>query len=648
MSERKHAALQNETQQISRALPTQQSQLVQLNDEQEVISTLLSGVSECDETDPESYATARPKRAVLYLRVSTVSQVKTDFDPEGISIPAQRRSCENKAQQLGIQVVDEYVEPGKTATSMDKRVEFQAMLERIRTMRDVDYVIVYKLSRMNRNRIEDGIVVGMLRQYGVSLLSATESIDDTPAGRFMHGVLAAMNQYRSEEDGADIKYKMSEKARKGGTLGRAPLGYRNERIRFEGREVRTVVLDEDRAPLIRLAFELYATGEWSLEELSAELTKRGLVTRPGRYAPTVVSTSKLQTMLKDRYYIGFVSYKGQEYEGRHEPLVSLELFERVQQVIVERSRGTRKRKHHHYLKGTLWCGRCDVNGVESRLVYSPVMNRHGATFEYFVCRTTKAGRCDARYFDTQLIEEAVEREYAAITFPPEMLTKVKEALSVTLADVETATRLRHQQLKTELARLDVEEDNLLDLSARGGSESSNAKIRRRLNALDEKRRALQKELDTAVVDLSNGAKLVEYGARLLSNVAALYRKCNDEQRTLLNQAIFDRIYIDEDRIVRVEYSEPFDELVQAKIAWERSRAAQGAGDAAGAPEVPEDGHEHKRTRFRAFCPEPGSTRSSKGILAHLFVGEGSPNSLMVELQGLEPWASSMPWKRSTT
>src|SRR5438046_3042315 len=87
--------------------------------------------------------------AVLYLRVSTPSQVNTDYDPEGISIPAQREACLRKAAQLGVQVMEEYIEPGKTATSMDKRPAFQAMLERIRTQRDVNYVIVYKLSRMN-------------------------------------------------------------------------------------------------------------------------------------------------------------------------------------------------------------------------------------------------------------------------------------------------------------------------------------------------------------------------------------------------------------------------------------------------------------------------------------------------------------------
>src|SRR5207244_12337821 len=135
-------------------------------------------------------------------------------------------------------------------------------------------------------------------------------------------------------------------AKRGGTLGRAKLGYLNVRERFEGREVRTVIVDPERAPFIPLAFELYATGEYSLERLSDELTTRGLRTRPGRYPGGPVSDSKLSVMLRDRYYLGIVTHNGAEYPGRHPALVSEELFERVQ-VLLEASgvSGERRRTH---------------------------------------------------------------------------------------------------------------------------------------------------------------------------------------------------------------------------------------------------------------------------------------------------------------
>src|SRR6266516_7399787 len=101
---------------------------------------------------------------------------------------------------------------------------------------------------MSRNRLDDAFVLTRLRKYKATLVSATESIDETPVGQLMHGILAAFNQYRSDEDGADIRYKMGEKAKRGGTLSRAKLGYMNIRDRFDGREVRTVAIDPDRAP----------------------------------------------------------------------------------------------------------------------------------------------------------------------------------------------------------------------------------------------------------------------------------------------------------------------------------------------------------------------------------------------------------------
>ncbi|GGM56287.1 recombinase family protein [Microbacterium saperdae] len=99
-----------------------------------------------------------------------------------------------------------------------------------------------------------------LQKRGVTLISATEQIDASPVGQLMHGILAAFNEYRSREDGADIAYKMGQKAKNGGTLGKAPLGYLNVTEMFEYRKVNTIVIDPERAPFIMLAFELYATG----------------------------------------------------------------------------------------------------------------------------------------------------------------------------------------------------------------------------------------------------------------------------------------------------------------------------------------------------------------------------------------------------
>lgn len=116
--------------------------------------------------------TTKIKEAVLYLRVSTPGQVHTDYDPEGISLPAQRKACTRKAEQLGMSVVGEYMEAGVSGRGTQHRLEFQKMLARIKTQQDVDCVIVHKLSRLARNRIDEALVMDQFNRLGVTLVSA--------------------------------------------------------------------------------------------------------------------------------------------------------------------------------------------------------------------------------------------------------------------------------------------------------------------------------------------------------------------------------------------------------------------------------------------------------------------------------------------
>lgn len=113
--------------------------------------------------------------------------------------------------------------------------------------------------------------------------------------------------------------------------------------RVDGGNIGIVILDPERD---------------TLDELADELADRGLTSKPGRYPPRPVTVSGLQKLLRDRYYLGYVTYKGEEIPGRHEPLVTSDLFERVQRVMDARSgAGVRQRHHHHYLRAhreTTW------------------------------------------------------------------------------------------------------------------------------------------------------------------------------------------------------------------------------------------------------------------------------------------------------
>ncbi len=133
------------------------------------------------------------------------------------------------------------------------------------------------------------------------------------------------------------------------------------------------------------AFELYASGDYSIDRLEASMADLGLTTRPsGRYPQELpVSDSRLHRMLRDPYYAGWVVVEGQLVHGRHEPIVGQALFDRVQDVLAARSSGgSRDRILQHYLKGMLFCERCHRAGRIARLIYTEARGRTG---QYYRC-----------------------------------------------------------------------------------------------------------------------------------------------------------------------------------------------------------------------------------------------------------------------
>jgi site-specific DNA recombinase len=135
--------------------------------------------------------------------------------------------------------------------------------------RDLDYVIVHKVDRLARNRYVDATITYALHRAGVELISVTENIDDTPFGRFMHAISAANAEFYSANLAAEAKKGLIQKAKAGGTPTRAPIGYLNVRKLIDGREVRTVEIDPDRAPHVRWAFAAYGSGAYTLDTLQA-------------------------------------------------------------------------------------------------------------------------------------------------------------------------------------------------------------------------------------------------------------------------------------------------------------------------------------------------------------------------------------------
>src|SRR5512142_385716 len=159
-------------------------------------------------TSPASRPAAQAqaaKRAFIYLRVSSDSQVQTDYDPDGLSIGAQREAGEDKADQLHAEVVREVSDPGKSAyVDLHKRTGFLAMLDELKRCNQyeatrVDYVIVWSLSRWARNTVDHWQTRELVRQAGARIISITEPMagEDTASGFLYEGIVVTYNQYQS-------------------------------------------------------------------------------------------------------------------------------------------------------------------------------------------------------------------------------------------------------------------------------------------------------------------------------------------------------------------------------------------------------------------------------------------------------------------
>lgn len=352
--------------------------------------------------------------ALLYLRVSTQRQLRTDFGPEGLSIPAQRAACTQTAEREGITVAEEYIEPGRSGKSIAGRPILKQVLERAADP-NVTHLIVYELSRLARNRADDVQIVTKLAAHGVTLISATENVDATPVGQLTHGLLAAVNEYRSARDGADVAYKMKQKVEQGGTIGRAPIGYLNTIERRDGSIRRGIALDPGRAPLVCEAFTAFATDRYSYEQLRWHLFDRGLTRRTRQGEPAQpLSVGGISRLLSNRYYLGVTVYGRTERPGLHKPLVTSELFDRVAETLARRHTSRqRRRRHDHYLKGLLCCIHCLNAGYPSSLLrYTETARRSGQRFRYFYCAVRSTKDCH-----TYLPALSAEQHLVAIWTP---------------------------------------------------------------------------------------------------------------------------------------------------------------------------------------------------------------------------------------
>ena len=255
--------------------------------------------------------------------------------------------------------------------------------------------------------------------------------------KFMHGIKVLMAKNYIDNLSEETRKGMLEKAEQGIWPSAAPLGYRNVAAP-DGKRV--IEPDPQNAPLISRLFEWYATGRISLREAAKKARAAGL---SYRRSGTPVPMSTVHAVLRNRIYSGEFDWNEHVYQGRHEPLVSRELWERVQGVLDGRNAKKHRRgKHDFAFSGLIACGHCGCS------VVGEIKKQR---YVYYHCTGYK-GKCGEPYVREEVIENQFSDLLSTLTFDDEVLEWVREALRGSHADEKREHEAAIARLQAECDR----------------------------------------------------------------------------------------------------------------------------------------------------------------------------------------------------
>ena len=402
-------------------------------------------------------------KAVIYARYSSSSQREE-------SIEGQVKECAAFAERNGYMVIGTYADRAVSGTT-DNRPEFQRMIKDSKR-KQFDLVIVWKLDRFARNRYVSAKYKNQLKQNGVRVISANESISEGADGILLETMLEGMAEWYSEDLKEKVVRGLSVNASKckwnGGTL---PIGY---------------VVDEEQhlqpnpttAPFILETFKMYDEGK-TVTEIRDYLNSKGLTNTKGK----PINYGTIQRILSNRRYIGEYAFREIVVPDGIPAIVPLDLFERVQERLAKnRKAPARAKADEAYLLTTkLFCGHCGtaMNGESGKA-------RNGTIHRYYKCHAVKKklNDCKKKAVKKDWIENLVVKETMAMLMDDDAIEAIVSMLmrlqdeevsdlpmyEKQLRETETAidnivnaimAGMASKALQTKLTQLEATKDELL-------------------------------------------------------------------------------------------------------------------------------------------------------------------------------------------
>ncbi len=394
-------------------------------------------------------------KVAFYARVSSDQQAEKNN-----SIPSQLRLLHEYALKHNMEVVKEYVDEGESASSINRPAFLQMIAETKKKFPPFQAILVWKLSRFARNRQDSILYKSMLKKRGIEVISISEPIDDTPQGQLMEGMIEVIDEFYSAVLAQETLRGMVENARKGYRNGGFPIyGYKNVRVFDEKGNPKTKYeVNETEAKIVRLIFELYAKGN-GLKNIVMELGGKVIKPRSGTYW----SKSTVADILRNETYIGWTVFNkrdkkttGRQFKPKdewiivkntHEPIISKELFDRVQKSIEERqpkNTPARVTASQYLLSGLMCCGKC-------RGAYGVTGYGRERKYAYYNCISySKKGKkvCPGRRLRADELDREIIRRVRRLVFSDENMRKLVDDLN----DATKSLRIDYGRKITELKK----------------------------------------------------------------------------------------------------------------------------------------------------------------------------------------------------
>ena len=387
----------------------------------------------------------------LYARKSTDVE-----DKQILSIEAQLVELREYAAREKLFIVEELIE--KQSAKIPGRPIFNAMIDRIEKD-DASGIVSWHPDRLARNSVDGGKLIYLVDTGKIAALKFPQFwFEPTPQGKFMLNIAFGQSKYFVDSLSENTKRGLRQKVRRGEMPGLAPIGYLNDP------RTKTIVVDRKKAPIVKQAFEMFATGNYRIMDIRDFLAGNGIITRGGKSWPINQVTKHILT---NPFIMAISVFFGEIHEGVHKPIITKKLFEAVQLVLNKRSKSWSKPRVPKPFLGLFRCGECNMMiTAEQKTKHYKGTNRD-ATYTYYRCtKKSKTIKCIQPFMRQEELDSQLSDMILSVSLRQDWASKMLEKLETEKVELAqsygTFAQSKREEIKEKAIRLQRLLDSYLD------------------------------------------------------------------------------------------------------------------------------------------------------------------------------------------